>query len=242
MYQFKSRIRYSETDETGRLSVPGIINYMQDCSTFQSEDNEVGVEYLTKHCRAWLLSGWRIIIDRYPKLGENITVGTWHCGSRGFYGYRDFVLLDQEKNPLVRANSLWFFFDTEKNIPVRIQPEDILPYGTPQPSQDFGEAPKKILIPEEYETAASVVIGRHHLDTNHHVNNAQYVEIARDAIPTGLKIREIRADYKKAARLGDRVIPRITPSGHGQWTVALVNETGELYAVIWLRGQEQPGQ
>ena len=25
MYQFKSRIRYSETDETGRLSVPGII-------------------------------------------------------------------------------------------------------------------------------------------------------------------------------------------------------------------------
>ena len=75
-------------------------------------------------------------------------------------------------------------------------------YGIPQPSQDLGEAPRKILIPEKYETAAAVVIGRHHLDTNHHVNNSQYVEIAKDAIPVGLKIREIRADYKKAARLG----------------------------------------
>ena len=71
------------------------------------------------------------------------------------------------------------------------------PYGIPQPSQDLGEAPRKILIPEKYETAAAVVIGRHHLDTNHHVNNSQYVEIAKDAIPVGLKIREIRADYKR---------------------------------------------
>ena len=90
--------------------------------------------------------------------------------------------------------------------------------------------------------SSDLVIGRHHLDTNHHVNNSQYVEIAKDAIPVGLKIREIRADYKKAARLGDTVIPRITPAGQGQWTVALVNETGELYAAVWLGGQEQPGQ
>ena len=86
MYQFKSRIRYSETDETGRLSVPGIINYMQDCSTFQSEDGRMGISYLKEHHRAWLLSGWRIVIDRYPKLGEEITAGTWHCGSKGFTG------------------------------------------------------------------------------------------------------------------------------------------------------------
>ena len=92
MYQFNSRIRYSETDETGRLSVPGIINYMQDCSTFQSEDRHAGVDFLTGRNRAWLLSSWRILIDRYPRLGEEIAVGTWHCGTKGIYGYRNFVL------------------------------------------------------------------------------------------------------------------------------------------------------
>ena len=47
MYTINSRVRYSETDERGQLSLTGIINYMQDCSTFQSEDARVGVEYLT---------------------------------------------------------------------------------------------------------------------------------------------------------------------------------------------------
>ena len=48
MYQFDSRVRYSETDEQGRLSVTGILNYLQDCSTLQSEDIGLGIEYLKK--------------------------------------------------------------------------------------------------------------------------------------------------------------------------------------------------
>ena len=43
MYQFESRIRYSETGEDGCLTLTGMINYLQDCSIFQSEDMGVGV-------------------------------------------------------------------------------------------------------------------------------------------------------------------------------------------------------
>ena len=71
MYTFNSRVRYSETDEGGCLSVSGIINYMQDCSTFQSEDCGVGVGYLEASHKAWLLSSWQIMIDRYPGLGRS---------------------------------------------------------------------------------------------------------------------------------------------------------------------------
>lgn len=58
MYQFKSRVRYSETGVDARLSLMGIMNYMQDCSTFQSEDCGVGLAYLEEKNRAWLLSSW----------------------------------------------------------------------------------------------------------------------------------------------------------------------------------------
>mgnify|MGYP000603361539 CR=1 FL=1 len=34
-YSFTSRIRYSEIGEDGNLTLPGLINYFQDCSTFQ---------------------------------------------------------------------------------------------------------------------------------------------------------------------------------------------------------------
>ena len=77
MYSFDSRVRYSEVDEERKLSLTGVINYLQDCSTFQSEDLNQGIDYLTKKHRAWLLSSWQIIVDRYPKLGERIVVSTW---------------------------------------------------------------------------------------------------------------------------------------------------------------------
>lgn len=234
MYTFDSRIRYSETDETGALSLLGVINYLQDCSTFQSEDIGLGVEYLEEKKRAWLLSSWRIVIDRYPVLGERIKIGTWATSSKGIYGYRDFVIMDQDGNYLVRAESIWFFCDTEKMVPVRVMPEDVAAYGNEE-ALDLGKAPRKILIPEEYEEGIPVTIATHHLDTNHHVNNAQYVDIAREAVPYTKIVKGIRADYKKAAVLGEILVPRVTKTGEDEWTVVLADEVCEVRAVVWLQ-------
>ena len=169
-------------------------------------------------------------------------VGTWPNSFKGIYGYRNFVIRDEAGNDCVRAESVWFLYDTERSIPLRVRPEDTAPYGTPEPRLRISPASRKIPVPESYDTGESIVVARHHIDTNHHVNNAQYVEIARESIPPRLKIREIRADYKKAALLGDRMIPHISHENQGEkqvWTVALSGEKGELYAVIWLQTEER---
>ena len=80
MYTFDSRVRYSETDIDGRLSLDGIINYMQDCTNFQSEDLGVGIEFLTRTQTMWGLNSWQIVIDEYPFMGEHITIGTQAYG------------------------------------------------------------------------------------------------------------------------------------------------------------------
>ena len=72
MYTFKSRVRYSETDETGCLGLDAIINYFQDCTNFESEDLGAGIEFLTKNQIMWVLSSWQITISYYPSFGENI--------------------------------------------------------------------------------------------------------------------------------------------------------------------------
>lgn len=46
MYTFTSRVRFSETDENGKLSLAGIMNYLQDCSVFHSEDVGNGTDVL----------------------------------------------------------------------------------------------------------------------------------------------------------------------------------------------------
>ena len=71
-YSFTSRIRYSEIGEDGNLTLPGLINYFQDCSTFQSEAIGEGVAELKKRGCAWVLSAWQIHVRRNPSLGEAV--------------------------------------------------------------------------------------------------------------------------------------------------------------------------
>ncbi|MBS5283533.1 MAG: acyl-[acyl-carrier-protein] thioesterase [Clostridiales bacterium] len=241
MYTFESRVRYSETDESGHLGVAGIIDYMQDCSTFQSEDCRVGVGFLEEHHRAWMLSSWRILIDRLPECGERILAGTWPTSFKGIYGYRNFVLRGLKGESLVRAESVWFLYDTQAGRPIRVQPEDVSPYGPAEEALSFDPAPRKILIPGEDQIlfkGEPVRIGRCHLDTNHHVNNARYVELAREVLPEELDVCEIRADYKKAARLGDQLTPLVSRDAD-TWTVVLRREDGELCAAVWFRADER---
>ena len=77
MYQFQSRVRYSETDFNKKMTPYSIVNYFQDCSNFQSEDLHVGLDYCNQLNHFWILSGWQIDIQRYPSLNERITIGTW---------------------------------------------------------------------------------------------------------------------------------------------------------------------
>ena len=55
-YSFSGRVRYSEIGENGLLTLPGVLNYFQDCSTFQSEEVGLGMEVLKEWKRFWVLS------------------------------------------------------------------------------------------------------------------------------------------------------------------------------------------
>ncbi len=98
-YSFESRVRFSEIGEDGCLTLPGVLDYFQDCCTFESEQTGLGMEVLKAQKRAWVLSAWQVIVKRYPKLGENINVTTIPYGFRGFIGMRNFILetMDGEK-------------------------------------------------------------------------------------------------------------------------------------------------
>ncbi len=235
MYSFNARVRYSEVGGDRRLSVPGVVNYLQDCSTFQSEDLKMGIDYLEQSHRAWWLSSWQIVINRYPRLGEEIVVSTWPYDFKGIYGYRNFTICDKQGEYLVKANSIWFLFDTKAGRPAKVESEDIRGYQTEgDKNLDMEYAPRRIPLSGGYEAGERVTVTLHHIDTNRHVNNAQYVAVAREAIPESFQIREIRVEYKKAAVLGDVMIPRISREKEA-CTVALCSQDGTAYAVVWMK-------
>lgn len=232
MYTFDSRVRYSETDENGELTPLAMINYLQDCSTFQSEDLGVGIAWLREKKRAWLLNSWKILIDRTPSLGEKIQIGTFAHGFKGIYGYRHFFIRDGAGAFCVRADSIWFLCSTENMTPVKAEPEFTDPYmHTDGIELGMGEMKRKLALPKEMKLIGKIPVMHHHLDTNHHVNNAQYVNIALEA--AGIcHPSEIQAEYRRAAVLGDELSIFAGPDGEGGTAAAICSADQKPYAVI----------
>ena len=237
VYDFMSRIRYSETAADARLSLVGIMNYFQDCSTFHSEDAGVGLSFYEKEQKTWLLSSWQIVIERRPALGETVRIGTWPYGYKGIYGLRNYAMYDLQGNFLVKANSCWFLMDLKEGRPLRVTEADLAPYGKGDPKLSMDYAPRKIALPEQMEEAGRFVVMRHQIDTNHHMNNAHYVDMAGEALPESGEIGEIRAEYKKAAMLGDLVVIRRGESPSG-WVFSLCREDGEIFANVELKRKQ----
>ena len=74
------------------------------------------------------------------------------------------------------------------------------------------------------------MVRKHHIDTNQHVNNGQYVLMAMDYVPKDFTISRLRAEYRKSAVLDDIIYPKIWCK-EGIITVSLDNESGETYAI-----------
>ena len=71
MYEMKIRVRYSEVDREGIARLHQILEYFQDCGTFQSEELGLGVEEDQKNHRAWYLIAWNVKIIRHPRAGSD---------------------------------------------------------------------------------------------------------------------------------------------------------------------------
>lgn len=236
MYTFESRIRYSETDSEGKLTIASLLNYFQDCSTFQSEDLGRGVEFMKQKHRAWVLCSWQVEVERYPKLGERVTIGTFPYDFKGFLGYRNFVMLAEDGGYLAKANSLWTLLDTDTGKLTAASPDFVSKYVLEE-RLDMEYASRKIALPKEGAAQEPIVVQKHHLDTNHHVNNGQYVVIAENFLPEHFEVKGFRAEYKKQAFLDDVFYPYVETE-EGKAVVALKDAEGKPYFSAEFQGKE----
>lgn len=206
MYSFDSRIRFSEVNETGELGIASIINYFQDCSLFHSEEVGLGLSHFQRHKKIWFLCSWQLKINRFPKVYEKITISTYPYSFKGGMGYRNFKLTDETGAICAIADSSWVYMNLETNKPARVTPEDSEPFGLDE-KLDMDYASGKLLIPENMDKLEPIPVLPSYIDSNHHVNNGQYVRIAQDYLPENFKPSEIRVEYRNAAKLGDLLYP-----------------------------------
>ena len=236
MYSFESRIRYSEVDKDGKITLNAVLAYFQDASFFHSEDLGVGIKFLVEQDLAWVLSSWQIEVKRYPFYGEHVKINTWPYDFKGFLGYRNFTMETSEGEIVAAANSIWTLLDMKKGRPARITPEMSEAYQlSPKFPMECGS--RKIELPDEMQPREPFPVHKYHIDTNQHVNNGRYVGMAQEYLPEKKEVGKMRAEYRKAAVYGDNIYPYVTEIEE-KTIVNLADREGNPYAIIELEGRK----
>ncbi len=237
MYTYKRRVAYSETSEEGYADIAQIADYFQDTSSFQSDMLGVGIDYLNELNVTWIMASWQIVVKRYPKYGEEIVIGTWPYNFDTGFGYRNFSLHSASGEELAVANSVWLLISRESGHPVRLMPEITGHYDV-EPKADMEYAPRKISFREQGDEMESIRVPRAYLDTNRHMNNAQYIRMLLEYIPEEFHIGQVRVEYKTAAVRGDRIIPYVY-NGEGIIKARLEDGNKNTYALLEFKDDRQ---
>ena len=228
MYSFQTRVRYSECNNHHEATLTAMLDYLQDCCTFQSEDLGIGLDYLREHHAAWILSSWQIDILRYPALGEQIEISTWPYEMRDFFGLRNFKIEDARGESILKANSVWVCVDTQTGKPMRPLQEMRDKYP-PEPKLEMEYLGRKLPRLPEGHACNPIRVPHYFIDTNQHMNNAKYILIGEECMPDNYEVHRIWAEYRRPAVLADVICPRVSEEPSCT-AVSLCDEDGAAYA------------
>lgn len=233
MYQCKDRVSYSRIDTEGKIKVHAIVNALQDCCLFHSEEVGLSCMDLKEDAHAWLVNSWHIVFKRRPSMGEEFVIRTWPYKFRGVFGMRNFLMESPEGETLVYADSQWFYFDQKTGKPIKAKPEDVEPFGMGEP-YPMEYTSRKLAYPDGMEFRGKVRVCENHLDTNEHMNNGEYIRIAANFLPLGFQVEDLQVEYRLAAKLGEEIYVR-TKQEEDAFYVVMTDPDGGPYAITRFR-------
>lgn len=230
MYTYKTKVSFSRLDKAGTVPYHEILNYLQDCSTAQSQSLGVGVDYLKKENKAWVLLAYKIQIFRELRLGEGIEVGTCPADFGKVMATRQFFIKDENGDFVVKAESIWSLIDTVQRIPIRIREEDTNKYKTETAFERIKPS-RKIRFSGEKEILKEIVVQGMDIDINGHVNNANYLRMIYDNIPKEAGYNQLEIVYNKEALEGERIVCTKYHEEDGLG-ISLESDSGETHTQI----------
>lgn len=206
----KKTVPFFGVDQRLALCPRLLLNYFQEAAGIHVELANEDTLALMKKGRAWVLSRIGLAVQRWPRLGDQLNITTWHTGDKGFKAFRDFEVRCNDE-VLISATSMWLFIDLNQKKILRIPKDtsDAYTKETPLPlNLDLDTwTPATKFTPDQVYTMS---IRPSDYDPLGHVNNALYFDflgnlIAR-ALPGAPSPEQIRLQYVKEIPLGTETI------------------------------------
>ncbi len=211
-FKIEFEVHYHEVNPLEEATPLTMLHYLEDAAIAHSESVGYGVGRLKIEQRAWILNRWHLQIERYPVYGDKVIVETWPSNFERFYATREFLIRNKNLEIIARASSLWIYFNTATKRPIRIGTEfqDAYGYDPIRAIEDpFGQLHVVIEGEGEGEGGKPFWVRRSDIDTNGHVNNANYLQWMLEAVPEGTyqnnQLVSLEIIYKKETTYGSNI-------------------------------------
>ncbi len=225
------RLRSSDADASGRMSLPALINLMQDAAWQHAAALEASVEVLQAQGLTWVLSRMRVEIDRYPGMGESITLNTWPSGNERHYTFRDFRFLNEAGEEIGRGTTTWVVLDLKTRRPIPMPAEWHERTQPPAGCNPISRSMARWDPPEARPNSLRQKVSWQHLDINQHVNQTHYVRWALAPLPSAINreagCREIDLIFRREILMGDALLLVAEPVGADEFSHAIYRETDQ---------------
>lgn len=178
-------INIFNVDSEHKCKFSSLADFLWDVIIAQSDYLGETIEGFVNNNCIWVLLKYDITIYEYPKFKDKITVQTKVLGTKKFYGYRQNTIKNSEGKIIGEVFSTAILIDFEKRRPMRISPEQSEIYGL---KEELDEVPpldditkiQKVDFMKDYPVRYSDI------DSNGHVNNVKYIEMAIDTLPRAI--------------------------------------------------------
>lgn len=229
MYSLNYKVTTSTCDSEGKLKLYSALQMMQDCSEMWIDSEPCVKQYFSEQNMTQLLASRQVEIIRVPEYKEQLTVTTSVYGMKSMFGFRNTFIYDADMNPCYKTWSMGAFVDKSTGKLKRVDEATIAAMHIEQ-KQEMNYRDRRIILPkEEGQRQDAVRVLRADIDYNKHMNNANYIRMAMELLPDGFNVRELRVEYRVAAKLCDILIPTLYPIDGG---IVVSLSIGEEVAAI----------
>ncbi len=203
-------LRVSDFDKHNRILPSSVLDLFQDAAGAHATMLGKSGPQLAKINQCWMLTRIRYEVVRQPRLYETVVVRTWPIESRRIELDRDYLVLSEDGEVLIKGTSQWVVMD----ISDREEPKLIFArnfelgldeYRTERTfERPFGRAVYNSVENDAPYLCRSAYTD---LDMNCHVNNIKYADFALSSfgeeLPDDAETVGFRIDYAKEVRDGE---------------------------------------
>ena len=238
VFEYDFEIQYADIDSKYHLTVYALLKYLQEVATIHASVLNYGLYDTPRIRTVWLLLDWKLQVISRPAWHQKIHIKTWPSKNDLSSCYRDFEVYDDTGKCICIATSKWVLFDLKKGSLAKITDDFKAMYKEVNKHVFDTSIIEKLKEPQNSQMFCEYIVQKRDIDTNHHVNNLIYLDLAYEVLPNDIffnrDFKNVEIMYKHEAKLGDILHLFYTENTDCTFVTIKNNSNDKLHCIIKL--------